>query len=329
MSHPSLATCCLISTGGTIAMKVDPVKQAPVPALSGDELLALVPEIAEYANLKVNNLANTPSSYMGPDQWIELQGAVTRELEKPDVAGVVVTHGTDTLEETAWFLDLTVSSSKPVVLIGAQRNASEPDFDGPRNLLNAVKVCVCPEARDLGAMVVLNSQINAARDVAKTHTAHVEAFQSGTFGLLGEVWDDRIVIARRPVKRQFLPLTASTLPRVDIVSMYAGADGCLIRAAVAAGAKGIVVQGLGLGNVNLEIYEAIVEAIADGVQVLMSTRVQQGRVRPHYGFVGGGKTLAEAGVLFGDDLSPQKARILLMLALQSVTDPAQIQDLFN
>ena len=241
---------------------------------------------------------------------------------------MIVSHGTDTLEETAWFLDLTVSSRKPVVLIGAQRNASDPDFDGPRNLLNAVKVCVSPQAQDLGAMVVLNNQINAARDVVKTQTANVEAFQSGTFGWLGEVWDDGVVISRLPARRQFLPITTS-LPRVDIVSMYGGADGAMIHAAVAAGAKGIVIQGLGLGNVNREVYDAVVEAISNGVCLVMSTRVQQGRARPLYGFTGGGKTLAEAGVIFADDLSPQKARILLMLALASITDARQIQRLFD
>ena len=245
-------------------MKVDPVKQAPVPALSGDDLLALVPSIAEYANLRVNNLANIPSSYMGPEQWVELQKSVVEALDQAEVTGVIVSHGTDTLEETAWFLDLTVSSRKPVVLIGAQRNASDPDFDGPRNLLNAVKVCVSPQAQDLGAMVVLNNQINAARDVVKTQTANVEAFQSGTFGWLGEVWDDGVVISRLPARRQFLPITTS-LPRVDIVSMYGGADGAMIHAAVAAGAKGIVIQGLGLGNVNREVYDAVVEAISNGV----------------------------------------------------------------
>jgi len=328
MKTPSLKTCCLISTGGTIAMKVDPVKQAPVPALSGDDLLAMVPSIADHANLRVNNLANIPSSYMGPEQWVELQKAVVEALDQTGVAGVIVSHGTDTLEETAWFLDLTVSGSKPVVLIGAQRNASDPDFDGPRNLLNAVKVCVSPQARDLGAMVVLNNQINAARDVTKTHTANVEAFQSGTFGWLGEVWDDRVVISRLPARRQFLPVAAS-LPRVDIVSMYGGADGAMIHAAVAAGAKGIVIQGLGLGNVNQEVYDAVVEAIGNGVCLVMSTRVQQGRTRPLYGFVGGGKTMADAGVVFADDLSPQKARILLMLALASITDARQIQRLFD
>jgi len=134
----------LIATGGTIAMKIDPVKKAPVPAISGEDLLATVPDISKYATVEVENLANVPSDYMDADLWVKLQKAVKTALARPEVAGVVVSHGTDTLEETAYFLDLTVNSEKPIVLIGAQRNASEHDFDGPRNLLNAVRICVSP-----------------------------------------------------------------------------------------------------------------------------------------------------------------------------------------
>ena len=133
-----------IATGGTIAMKIDPVKHAPVPAISGEDLLAMVPDVSKYARVEVNNLFNIPSDYMDPPHWIALTHAVQEALARPEVAGVVVSHGTDTLEETAWWLDLTVDSQKPIVLLGAQRNASEPDFDGPRNLLNAVRIAVDP-----------------------------------------------------------------------------------------------------------------------------------------------------------------------------------------
>jgi L-asparaginase len=136
----------LIATGGTIAMKIDPEKKAPVPAISGEDLIATVPDIVKVARIEVQNLSNVPSDYMDPERWSQLSRAVQETLARPEVAGVIVSHGTDTLEETAWFLDLTVGSEKPVVLIGAQRNASEPDFDGPRNLLNAARICVSPEA---------------------------------------------------------------------------------------------------------------------------------------------------------------------------------------
>src|SRR5215475_9101337 len=180
-AQTNLPVCPLIATGGTIAMKIDPVKQAPVPAISGEDLLTTVPEVANHARVEVKNVSNVPSDYMDPPRWVALTKEVTEALARPDVSGVIISHGTDTLEETAWWLDLTVNSEKPIILIGAQRNASEKDFDGPRNLLNGVRICVDPQSRGKGAMIALNNQINAARDATKTHTSSVETFKSGDF----------------------------------------------------------------------------------------------------------------------------------------------------
>jgi L-asparaginase len=332
-ARPGLPVVRLIATGGTIAMKIDPVKKAPVPAISGEDLVATVPEIAQVAHVEVENLSNVPSDYMDPDRWVQLQKSVVQALARPEVAGVIVSHGTDTLEETAWFLDLTVDSPKPIVLIGAQRNASERDFDGPRNLLNAARICVDPGARGKGSMIALNNQINAARDAVKTHTSDVETFKSGDLGFLGVADYDRIVWYRAPARRQHVALRpmgeGQHLPRVDIVPMYGGADGTFVRSAIAAGAKGLVIQALGWGNMNVPMFQAVKEAIGKGIPVVITTRVWNGRVLPNYGFEGGGKTLQQAGAIFGDNLSPQKARILLMLALQTTTDPKQIQQLFD
>lgn len=324
-----LPLCAYIATGGTIAMKVDPDTQAPVPALSGEDLLETIPAITGIARLEVDNPFNVPSDYMGPSRWVALHEAVATALARDDVTGVIVSHGTDTLEETAWFLDLTIDSPKPIVMIGAQRNASSPDFDGPRNLLNAARICVSPVARSKGVLVALNNQINAARESTKTHTADVESFKSGDFGFLGTVDDDGVIFARAALRRQFIPLLDDPLPRVEIVSMYGGADGGLVRAAVALGAKGIVIQALGFGNVNAEMFDAIREAIVAGVVIVVSTRVPNGRVRPVYGFAGGGSTLKAAGAVFADNLSPQKARILLMLALQTTAQADEIQRLYD
>ena len=328
-AEPQLPVCQMIATGGTIAMKIDPVKNAPVPALSGEDLVAGVPELAKIAEVRVESPFNLPSGYIDPERWVAIHKLVVKALASEEVAGAMISHGTDTLEETAYFLDLTVSSEKPIVLVGAQRNASERDFDGPRNLLNAARICVSPQARGKGAMITLNNQINAAREATKTHTSDVEAFKSGDFGFLGVVDHDRVVFARAPSRRQHIALKDMPLPRVDIVAMYAGADGTLLRAAVAAGAKGIVIQGLGWGNVNIPLFEAAKEAIDRGIVVVISTRVPNGRVLPVYGVVGGGKTLKEAGAVFADNLSPQKARILLMLALQNTSSAAEIQALFD
>ena len=319
----------LIATGGTIAMKIDPLKKAPVPAISGEDLIATVPEIAKVAKIEVLNLSNVPSDYMDPERWIGLQKAVVDALLRPEVAGVIVSHGTDTLEETAYFLDLTVSSEKPIVLIGAQRNASERDFDGPRNLLNAARICVSLDAKGKGAMIALNNQINAAREVTKTHTSDVETFKSGDFGFLGNVDDDRVIFYRAPTRRQHVSLIVKKLPYVEIIPMYGGAEGTLIKAAVSAGAKGLIIQALGWGNVNVPMYEAIKEVIEKGIPVVISTRVTNGRVLPVYGFKGGGKTLKEAGAIFADNLQPQKARLLLMLALQTTSKTKDIQKVFD
>jgi L-asparaginase len=319
-----------IATGGTIAMKIDPIKHAPVPAISGEDLLATVPEVSKYATVEVKNVSNVPSDYMDPARWTALTREVNTMLARSEVAGVIISHGTDTLEETAYWLDLTVDSDKPVVLIGAQRNASESDFDGPRNLLNAVRIAVDPQSKDKGAMLAMNSQINAARDVTKTHTSSVETFKSGDFGFLGEVDFDRIVYWRAPLRRQHVPIKTDSMPYVEIVPMYGGADGYMIKAALEHGAKGLVVEGLGWGNVNKPMFAAVKDAISKGTPVVITSRVPNGRVLPNYGWEGGGKTLVDAGAVMGDDLSPQKARILLMLLLQDgVTGQKQLQAGFD
>ena len=319
----------LIATGGTIAMKIDPVMKAPVPAITGDDLVSIVPEIASVARIEVINLFNIPSAYMDTLHWMKLQKAVVDALSRSSVAGVIISHGTDTLEETAYFLDLTVDSKKPVVLIGAQRNSSERDFDGPRNLVNAARICVSPDARGKGAMIALNNQINAAREATKTRTSDVETFQSGDIGFIGYVDRDRVVFYRHPSRRQFIQIQQDRLPYVEIIPTYGGVDGTLFLAALNAGAEGIVVQALGWGHVNIPIHEAITEAISKGIPVVISTRVHHGRVLSNYGFKGGGQTLRDAGAIFADNLSPQKARLLLMLALQTTTNAGEIQKLFD
>ena len=220
-------------------MKIDPVKKAPVPAISGEDLLATVPEIGKVAKIEVENLANVPSDYMDPPLWVKLTRSVEQALARPEVAGVIVSHGTDTLEETGWFLDLAVNSDKPIVLIGAQRNASEKDFDGPRNLLNAARICVSPDAKGKGAMIALNDQINAARSATKTHTSSVETFQSGDFGFLGYADVDRVVFYRAPLRRQHVPLTAEVLPKVEIVPLCREPSQPLASATGRSGAPGV------------------------------------------------------------------------------------------
>lgn len=324
-----LPGCQLIATGGTIAMKTDPQTGAAVPALSAEHLLAAVPGLGDVAAVDVLNFSNIPSDYMGPPQWVALQREVERALQRSDIAGVVISHGTDTLEETAWFLELTLASDKPVVLVGAQRNASEADFDGPRNLLAGVRTAVSVQARGRGVLVVLNDRICYARHAGKGHTRAVEAFGPTEAGFAGTVEGAQVRFFGETARRSHVPLGSKPLARVDIVAMYGGADGLQVEQAVHNGAQGIVIQALGMGNVNAEMYRSLLEAMREGVAVVVSTRVPSGRVRPVYGFPGGGHTLQEAGAVFAGDLSPQKARIATMLALQAAMPPRELQALLQ
>ena len=319
----------VVTTGGTIAMKFDPVTKGFVPAVSGEDLMAMAPKIRDLARIELVDLARIPSSYMDPPMWVKVSRTVNKLLGDPEVAGVVITHGTDTLEETAWFLDLTVASPKPVICIGAMRGASEPDFDGSRNLENAVRIALSKEAAGKGTMLVLNNQINAARDVTKTHTAQVETFKSGEFGLLGYInADGRIIFNRQPTRRLHFEVPEK-LPRVDIISFFTGADSGYIKHALNSGVEGLVIIGTGLGHANPAVHDAIEGAVKAGVPVVMSTRVHQGRVQAVYSFKGGGVPLKEMGVILADDLNPQKAKILLMLALSATKDPKGIQKYFD
>lgn len=318
----------IVATGGTIAMRIDPAMGAPVPALSGADLVAAVPRLSEVAALTVVEFANVPSAYMGPAYWPDLARTVEGLLARPDITGAVILHGTDTLDQTAYFLDLTLTGDKPVVVIGAQRNASDPDGDGGRNLLNAVRQILAPGARDMGVTVTLNHNINAAREVRKTHTNNVETFNSGDAGFLGSVDEDRVVFARKSLRRQTLPIPAA-LPRVDLVAMVAGCDGAQLRHAVADGAEAVVLAAYGFGNVNDALYDAVVDAVAEGVTIVVASQLSNGRALPVYGFKGGGSTLRAAGAVFADDLSPDKARVLALLALPITRDRDALQAFYD
>jgi L-asparaginase len=315
----------ILTTGGTIACKDDPVLGV-VPSLDGQALLDALLEAGDVADVEVDDFSKVPSDYMGPAEWHRLARRVTQHLDRPDIAGVVLTHGTDTLEETAFFLDLTVPGDKPVVVSGAQRLATVPDSDGPRNLRDAVRVAAAPASRGLGVLVVMGGTIHAARDATKTHTHAVAAFSSGDFGPLGTVDEGRVLIRRCPAGRLLLTL-GERVPRVEIVPMYGGADGGQLASALAAGAGALVIQALGRGNVNRELHQGVVAAIRQGVPVVITSRVPVGRTEPVYDFVGGGRSLAEAGAIFGGDLSPQKARVLLLVAGSTTLEPGRLREI--
>ena len=326
-----LPIVAVLSTGGTIASKQDPAKGGYLPALSGEDLVSAIPAIKKIAQIQVEQISNIPSPDITPEIWLRLAGRVNELLAGPEIAGIVVTHGTDTLEETAYFLDLTTASTKPVILVGAQRPASDPDSDGPRNLLNAIRVAVASEAAGKGVMVAMNGQINAARDVTKTNTSQVETFRGLEFGALGVVDEEIVRFYRAPLRRQtFLLEPRTQLGRIDIVSSYAGADGSLIRSLVREGhVQGLVVAATGLGNVSSSMFDAIKEARARGIPVVISTRIPTGRIFPSSASTGSALTLRQIGCVLADNLSPQKARILLLLALTQSHDTAVLQRYFD
>jgi L-asparaginase len=321
----ALGRFVVISTGGTIASRW---KGSGFAAeADGREVMATAP-LPEGITVEVVDLFRVNSPRLTTAHQLTLLRTVHEVLADPGVDGIVVTHGTDTLEETAYFLDLTVTSDKPVVMVGAQRAPTNYDTDGPRNMLNAVRVAVSPEAVGMGTLVVMNGQINAAREVTKTNTLDVETFQTLDFGLLGVADVEAVRFYRAPLRRQTIPLAVGArLPNIVIISEYAGSDGKAIRLLLEDGElDGLVVAGLGLAHVSAPTLEAIRVVRARGIPVVVSSRVLTGRIVPLYT---NNIQLLDAGAVQADNLSPQKARVLLMVAMTKTTDTEELRGYFN
>jgi L-asparaginase len=313
----------LVATGGTISNRSG-------GRLTAEELVSSIPGIERYVRPEFEQFANVASGSLTLKQWIGLANRInTIFTEDTDLAGVVVTSGTDTLEETAYFLDLTVHSDKPVVIVGSMRNPSALGYEGSANLLEGYRVAADPRSRGKGVLVVLNDEINPARDVTKTDAHRLDTFQSRNYGILGVVDSDRIVYYRDVVKRhaganEFDVSAIEELPRVDVVMTYQGATGDVIKAIVDQGAKGIVVAAAGAGATSGTQDEGIRYAIDKGVLVVITTRTGGGRIATR------NTSSASARLqIQGEDLAPIKARILLMLALTKTRDAAEIQRMFS
>jgi L-asparaginase len=300
----------LLATGGTISGGQQPLDAAG--------LKALVPGLSQVATVTLEDITRIGSSRMTPDIQFRLASRInTLFADDPALGGIVVSHGTDTLEETAFLVDLLVKDDRPVVFAAAQRPPRETDSDGPRNLLNAFRIASSPSVRAAGVMVTLNDEIHSARDVRKTHAVAVDAFQSPWSGPLGYVDGAHIVLKRRPATRVTIPATAVE-PKVDLITLTAGSDGHLIQAAVDAGAKGIVVEVFGRGNAPPAVIDAVKAARARGVTVVFTTRTRGGRVEVD-------ETARALGVISGEDLDGLKARMLLVVALGAKADGPTIQ----
>lgn len=316
----------LVATGGTISNRRG-------GRLTADELVASVPALAEHAQITAEQFANTGSSQLSLDQWLAIARRVNTLLrEDADLAGVVVTSGTDTLEELAYFLHLTVRDRRPVVVTGSMRNPSQVGYEGQANLLAAVRVAAAPAAAGRGVLVVLNDEINGARDVTKTDTLRLHTFASRGFGSLGVVDGDRVVFRRSAEGRhtaasEFDVAAITTLPRVDVFLVYQGAPGDLIKAAVDVGARGLVLATAGAGAISGTQNEGIAYARDKGVPVVATARAGSGRIANTREPVTA--TVPAPPRIAAGDLSPVKARILLMLALTRTSEAAELQRIFD
>lgn len=300
----------ILTTGGTIAMRHSADAGGAIPALGPAELTAA---LAARFPIHTEELLNLPSSHFTLETLCSIRERVVALAMDPAAAGIVVTHGTDTLEETAYLLDLTVPGDKPIVLTGAMRTASDVGYEGYANLLAATRVAVAPQAQGLGAVVVLNDEVHAARYVTKMHTLSTATFQSPAWGPLGRVEGDTVIIERR-LERRICPWRGLE-PRVTLLKLCLGMEADLLEYEVERGRRGIVIEALGGGRVPPWWLPAIEKARSRGVEVVIASRCPSGRVWDEYGYPGAYHTLSELGCLFADGLNGQKARIKLMVAL--------------
>jgi L-asparaginase len=318
----------IITTGGTIGMKRDAATNVISPAKSSKELLASVPEIKKLGYIELIEFSNIDSSDMTPEMMFRLAKLVKNHINRDDIDGIIITHGTDTLEETAYMIDLLTKDCKPIVLTAAMRSFDEPGTDAPTNLLAAVKTAcsdTCPQA---GILVVMNEEIHAAREVRKTYTSNVATFESPGYGPLGIVDEDQVIIFRKSLIRETIP-AEHIEPDIELFKMTAGNDGRLIGYAIDNQVKGIIIEGLGRGNIPASAADQVLRAIYQKIPVVITSRCFKGRVLGIYGGTGGGKKLHEAGIIYGGDLSGQKARIKLMVALGVTTDLGAIKQIFE
>ncbi|WP_199769181.1 type II asparaginase [Helicobacter cynogastricus] len=321
----------VLATGGTIAGSASSALSSAYKSgsLGVDTLVGTIPQAKELANLKAEQISNIGSQEMNNEVWLKLAKRVQALLSKKEVDGVVITHGTDTMEETAYFLNLVIKSHKPIVMVGAMRNADSLSADGPLNLYNAIALASNPQSKGKGVLVLMDDSIHAAREVSKTHTTGVSTFKSLNSGPLGQVLYGHVRFYMQPLRKHTLESAFDiaqihSLPRVDIVYSHANDHADFVQNALEHGAKGIVSAGMGNGNLYPSVLEALANAVKKGVVVVRSSRVGSGFVT-NPGEINDSKY----GFVTSDNLNPQKARVLLMLALSQTHDPQRIQRYFD
>jgi len=318
----------VVFTGGTFSMMIDRKTGGAVPRYSGSELLDKIPEAKELANIVCYDFGKYPGPHMTPELMFELAKKIQGKINNNKFTGVIVTHGTDTLEETAYLLDLVVKTEIPIVVIGSMKNSSEPDWDGPRNLMDSINICLNDNFKNLGVLVCLNGEINAASEVTKTYTEEIDSFHSLDFGSLGFVQNGKAVLNRLPRKLEKIS-AKKIITNVDMLTVYAGMDDKFFKFSADSGTNGIVVEALGVGNVPPPAFDGIKYAVEKKIPVVLVSRCPAGETLDIYSYPGAGKWLHKIGVIFADYLNGQKARIKLMLALGKTRNLIELRKIFE
>lgn len=306
----------IIFNGGTISMKIDEKIKAAVPSLSAEEIMSMIPGVEEYAEIEAYTFSSMPSPHMTLETMLKLSKFTTELVEREDIDGVVITHGTDTLEETAYLLDLTVRTKKPVVVTGAMRSGSELGYDGPFNLATSICTAISDEAVGRGVLVCFNGELNFASEVTKANSMALNAFRTPNFGPIGIVDNDNVIFYRDANYSEKYDVS-EIKKQVALIKCVVDMDSSYIDYLIEKGCGGIVIEALGRGNVPPKMVDGIKKATELNIPVVVVSRCFEGRVFESYGYEGGGKQLKDLGVIFGDTLPGQKARIKLILAINS------------
>lgn len=317
----------IIFNGGTISMKIDEKIKAAVPSLSADEIMSMIPGVEEYAEIEAYTFSSMPSPHMTLETMLKLSEFTTELVERDDIDGVVITHGTDTLEETAYLLDLTVKTKKPVVVTGAMRSCSELGYDGPFNLATSICTAISDEAVGRGVLVCFNGELNSASEVTKANSMALNAFRTPNFGPIGIVDNDNVIFYRDANHLEKYDVSKIE-KQVALIKCVVDMDSSYIDYLIEKGYGGIVIEALGRGNVPPKMVEGIKKAIELEIPVVVVSRCFEGRVFESYGYEGGGKQLKNLGVIFGDTLPGQKARIKLILAINSGMNIHEVAKVF-
>ena len=306
----------IIFNGGTISMKIDEKIKAAVPSLSAEEIMSMIPGVEEYAEIEAYTFSSMPSPHMTLETMLKLSKFTTELVEREDIDGVVITHGTDTLAETAYLLEITVRTKKPVVVTVALRSGSELGYDGPFNLATSICTAISDEAVGRGVLVCFNGELNSASEVTKANSMALNAFRTPNFGPIGIVDNDNVIFYRDANHLEKYDVS-EIKKQVALIKCVVDMDSSYIDYLIETGCGGIVIEALGRGNVPPKMVEGIKKAIELEIPVVVVSRCFEGRVFESYGYEGGGKQLKDLGVIFGDTLPGQKARIKLILAINS------------